>query len=168
MVEIRQARRPLHQRFDALDRRHKPDDSERDDYENYIRRCVACGAVGDSYPFTLPEQRSFDERFFVGWKVSSMSLQFAQSKLVVALSGLAAGALFAPLVGRGVRPLVRLIVKGGIVAQRELLVIVEGLREELQDIVAEAKAELGDLSESADGEEVHASHHAHAHERAGA
>ncbi|XYH93668.1 DUF5132 domain-containing protein [Sorangium sp. So ce1128] len=97
-----------------------------------------------------------------------MSLQFAQSKLVVALSSLAAGALFAPLVGRGVRPLVRLIVKGGIVAQRELVGIVEGLREELQDIVAEAKAELGDLSESAAGDEAHASHHTHVHERAGA
>lgn len=97
-----------------------------------------------------------------------MSPQFAQSKLVVVLSSLAAGALFAPLVGRAVRPLALLIVKGGIVAQRELVGVVEGLREELQDIVAEAKAELGDPSELAAGDEAHASQHAPAHERAGA
>ncbi|WP_437526277.1 DUF5132 domain-containing protein [Sorangium sp. So ce726] len=97
-----------------------------------------------------------------------MSLQLAQSKLIVALSSLAAGALFAPLVGRAVRPLALLVVKGGIVAQRELVGIVEGLREELQDIVAEAKAELGDVSEPISGENGHAHDHAHAHQRAGA
>ncbi|WP_437979175.1 DUF5132 domain-containing protein [Sorangium sp. So ce295] len=97
-----------------------------------------------------------------------MSLQLAQSKLFVALSSLAAGALLAPLVRRAVRPLVLLIVKGGIVTQRELTGIVEGLREELQDIVAEAKAELGDVSEPASGENGHAHDHAHAHQRAGA
>ncbi|WP_437325292.1 hypothetical protein [Sorangium sp. So ce381] len=97
-----------------------------------------------------------------------MSLQLAQSKLIVALSALAAGALFAPLVGRAVRPLALLAVKGGIVAQRELVGIVEGLREELQDIVAEAKAQLGDLSEPTSGDDGHAHDHAHAHQRAGA
>jgi hypothetical protein len=100
-----------------------------------------------------------------------MPLQLAPSRLVVALTSLAAGALVAPLVGRAVRPLVRLVVKGGIVAQRELAGIVEGLREELQDIVAEAKAELGDDPEPDPGEGAHAhdAHdHAHAHPRAGA
>ncbi|WP_437282296.1 DUF5132 domain-containing protein [Sorangium sp. So ce375] len=97
-----------------------------------------------------------------------MSLQLAQSKLVVALSGLAAGALFAPLMGRAVRPLALLVVKGGIVAQRELVGIVEGIREELQDIVAEAKAELGDGSEPVSGGNGHDHDHAHAHPRAGA
>jgi hypothetical protein len=97
-----------------------------------------------------------------------MLLHFAAPKLIVVLSSVAAGALVTPLVGRAVRPLVRTLVKGGIVAQREITGVVGGLREDLQDIVAEAKAELGDESESSSGEEAHAHAHAHAHEPASA
>ncbi|APR79067.1 Hypothetical protein A7982_04414 [Minicystis rosea] len=85
------------------------------------------------------------------------------SKLAIALSGLVAGAVSAPLLGRAARPLARRIIKGGIVAQREILRIVESFREELQDISAEAKSELGEdpaqLHRHGDG-------HKHAHERA--
>lgn len=96
-----------------------------------------------------------------------MPLQLAQSRVLVVLASLAAGALVAPLVGRVARPLARLAVKGGIVAQRELAGIVEGLREELQDIVAEVRAELGDdVSEPLPGEEAYAHDHGHAHPRA--
>jgi hypothetical protein len=52
------------------------------------------------------------------------------------------------------------VIKGGIVAQRELLRIVDDVREDLQDLTAEAKDELGEEPET------HAHHHNHAHGRA--
>lgn len=82
------------------------------------------------------------------------------SNLTVLLSGMAVGAITAPLLGRAARPLVRQLIKGGIVVQQEVVHIVEGLREELQDITAEARQELGE--EPARIEHRHDHHHAHA------
>lgn len=82
--------------------------------------------------------------------------RFIASKLAVLLSGLVAGAVTAPLLGRAARPVARQVIKGGLVVQHEVLRIVEGLREELSDLTAEAKRELG--------EEV--AHHGHIHDHA--
>ncbi|MFT3770630.1 MAG: DUF5132 domain-containing protein [Minicystis sp.] len=78
------------------------------------------------------------------------------SKLMTLLAGMAAGAVTAPLVGRAVRPLVKDLIKAGIVTQREILQITAGLREELEDITAEARAELGEPAEP-----VHVHEHEH-------
>jgi hypothetical protein len=82
---------------------------------------------------------------------------FLASKLIVLLSGLTAGAVTAPFLSRATRPLVRQLLKGGILARREIMRITEGLREELQDLTAEAKSELGE--EPAPHEHAHAGAH---------
>jgi hypothetical protein len=66
------------------------------------------------------------------------------SKLTLLFSGLAAGAVTAPLLGRAARPVVRGLIRAGLVAQRELLEIAAKLREEVEDIAAETKHELGE------------------------
>jgi hypothetical protein len=67
-----------------------------------------------------------------------------QSKLVLAISALFVGSILGPVLGRALRPTLRRAVKGGILAQRALLGVAAGLREDIEDIVAEAKTELGD------------------------
>ena len=67
-----------------------------------------------------------------------------QSKWALALSAFALGAFAGPAVGPALRPALRKAVKAGILAQRRLTTVVAGLREELEDIVAEAKDELGE------------------------
>jgi ABC-type nickel/cobalt efflux system permease component RcnA len=90
--------------------------------------------------------------------------RFLASKLAVLLSGLVAGAVTAPLLGRAARPVVRQAIKGGIVVQHEVLRIVEGLREELSDLTAEAHRQLGE--ERAPHVHVHADEHRHGHNHA--
>lgn len=66
------------------------------------------------------------------------------SKLTILFSGVTAGALTAPLLGRAARPVVRGLIRAGLVAQREILDIAAKLREEVEDIAAETKHELGE------------------------
>jgi hypothetical protein len=66
------------------------------------------------------------------------------SKLTVLFTGVAAGAVTAPLLGRAARPLVLGLVKARIVVQQEILQLAARMREELEDITAEAKHELGE------------------------
>jgi hypothetical protein len=82
---------------------------------------------------------------------------FVASKLAVLLAGLVTGALAAPLLGHAARPVVRRVIKGGIVAQREIRRRVDDIREELEDIAAEVRHELG---------EEPVSHHHHHHAQA--
>lgn len=89
---------------------------------------------------------------------------FIAGRLAALLLGIAGGALTAPLLGRAARPIVRQAIKGGIIAQREILRLVEDLREDLQDLTAEAKSELGEELEPPHHEHPH--HHNHAHGRA--
>jgi hypothetical protein len=63
--------------------------------------------------------------------------------LLGALSGVAA-AVIAPLFTKQLRPVVRGAIKGGIVTGRYFQKVAEGVVEDLQDITAEAKAELAD------------------------
>ncbi|APR79071.1 Hypothetical protein A7982_04418 [Minicystis rosea] len=88
------------------------------------------------------------------------------SKLTVLLAGMAAGAISAPLLGRATRPLIRDLIKAGIVSQQEILRIVAGLREELEDITAEAKAELGEPAVHANHDHDHDHDFSHNHRRA--
>jgi len=85
---------------------------------------------------------------------------FMASKLAVLLAGIVAGAVTAPLLGRAVRPVVRQAIKGGLVAQREILRMVDDIRENLQDLTAEAKSELGEEPT------LHRHNHGHEHARA--
>ncbi|MFT3769279.1 MAG: DUF5132 domain-containing protein [Minicystis sp.] len=87
------------------------------------------------------------------------------SKLTVLLAGMAAGAITAPLLGRAARPLVKDLIKAGLVTQQELMHIFAGLREELEDITAEAKEELGEHPLPAAHGHDH-DHHHHDHRRA--
>lgn len=81
-----------------------------------------------------------------------------QSRWVIALSALAVGALAAPVLGPAIRPIVRGAVKAGILTQRRLTTVVAGLREELEDVVAEAKDELGAEPETPTHPHDHAPH----------
>jgi hypothetical protein len=58
-----------------------------------------------------------------------------------AVSGLAVAAA-APLIGRQARPAVRGAIKGGLVAGRYFQRVASGVKEDLQDMTAEAKADL--------------------------
>ena len=58
-----------------------------------------------------------------------------------AASGLAF-ALAAPLFGKRARPAVRGAIKGGLVAGRYVQKVASGLKEDVQDLTAEAKADL--------------------------
>ena len=58
-----------------------------------------------------------------------------------AASGVVA-AFFAPLLTKQLRPVVRGAIKGGIVTGRYVQKVAEGVVEDLQDITAEAKAQL--------------------------
>jgi hypothetical protein len=58
-----------------------------------------------------------------------------------ALSGVAFAAV-APLFGKPLRPVVRGAIKGGIASGRYVRKLAEGMKEDLQDLSAEAKAEL--------------------------
>jgi hypothetical protein len=70
-----------------------------------------------------------------------------QSKWAFAFSALVVGSVMAPALGRIARPIFRRMVKGGIVAQQALTGVIAGLREDVEDIVAEAKAELASTPE---------------------
>jgi hypothetical protein len=59
------------------------------------------------------------------------------------LSGLAL-MMLAPLFGRQLRPLARKGIKGGVVLGKHLQTLAAEVREDLEDIAAEAKSELGD------------------------
>lgn len=85
---------------------------------------------------------------------------FIAGRLAAFLAGIVGGALTAPLLGRAARPVVRQVIKGGIVAQRELLRVVEHVREDLQDLTAEARSELG---EEPSPRHAHAHDHEHQH-----
>lgn len=85
------------------------------------------------------------------------------SKLAVLFAGMATGAITAPLLGRAARPLVRELIKAGLVVQEEVLHIAADMREELQDIVAEARQELGEPPAHAE----HDHHHHHEHHNHG-
>lgn len=67
---------------------------------------------------------------------------FVQSKWVLGLSGLVVGSLAAPVLGQTLRPVVRSLVKAGIVAERRMSTLIASLREDLEDIAAEARGEL--------------------------
>lgn len=84
------------------------------------------------------------------------------SKIAVLLAGLVTGAVAAPLLGRAARPVVRQVIKSGLVAQREILRMVDDVRENLQDITAEAKSELGEEPAAHHHDHNHAHGHAHA------
>jgi hypothetical protein len=58
-----------------------------------------------------------------------------------ALSGLAV-AVAAPLVGRTARPAARGVIKGGLVAGRYMQRVASSVKEDIQDMTAEAKADL--------------------------
>ncbi len=67
---------------------------------------------------------------------------FIQSKWVLGLSGLIVGSLTAPVIGQTLRPVVRSLVKAGILAERRISALIASLREDLEDVVAEARGEL--------------------------
>lgn len=58
-----------------------------------------------------------------------------------ALSGVAAAAAL-PMLGRQARPAVRVLVKGGIKAGRYVQQVASSVKEEVEDIAAEAKSDL--------------------------
>jgi Protein of unknown function (DUF5132) len=63
-----------------------------------------------------------------------------------ALSGVAFAAA-APMLGRQARPAVRGLIKGGIKASRYFQQVASSMKEEVEDIAAEAKAELNPETE---------------------
>jgi hypothetical protein len=64
-----------------------------------------------------------------------------QGFVIGALSG-AAFAVLAPFFTKKLRPVVRSAIKGGIVTGRYVQKVAEGVVEDLQDITAEARAEI--------------------------
>lgn len=84
---------------------------------------------------------------------------FLQSKWAVALSALLLGSVAAPALGRMLRPVFRNAVKGGILLQRHLNELVASLREDVEDVVAEAKAELATTEAAAEPHQ--STHHQH-------
>jgi hypothetical protein len=71
-----------------------------------------------------------------GW-LTSRAAVFALG--VVAASALRA---YGPALGRLLRPVVKETIKGGLVAGRELQTLADEVREELEDVAAEARAEV--------------------------
>jgi hypothetical protein len=70
-----------------------------------------------------------------------------RSKWIVFGGGLLLGGAAAPIIGLAVRPVVRSLIKGGLLFQREAMSLAEGFREDLEDIVSDVKSEIdGDLS----------------------
>ena len=65
-----------------------------------------------------------------------------RSKWTVFGAGLLAGSTAAPIIGLAVRPVVRSLVRAGLLLQREGSTWMEGIKEEFEDIVAEARSEM--------------------------
>lgn len=84
------------------------------------------------------------------------------SRFVLTVSALLVGSILGPALGRALRPVFRKAVKGGILTQRALAGVAAELREDIEDIVAEAKNELDESAGEADahGHEG-VPHHAH-------
>lgn len=76
--------------------------------------------------------------------INNFEKRLFASKLTALFAGLVAGAITAPILGRAARPLARRLVKAGLVAQREIRELAAGAREELEDITAEVKHEIGE------------------------
>lgn len=85
-----------------------------------------------------------------------------QSKVLLVVSAVAVGAVAAPLLGQSFRPVLRNLVKAGLRTERRLATLIAGLREDVQDVVAEAKEQVAaedSIVESSVPEHAHATEH---------
>jgi hypothetical protein len=87
------------------------------------------------------------------WQIS------IRSRWTVFGAGLLVGSAAAPVIGLVVRPLLLGVVKAGLLLQEEGSALMEEIKEELEDIVAEARSEIT--------EGLPATRKAHAHDSRG-
>ncbi|MBM4259896.1 MAG: DUF5132 domain-containing protein [Deltaproteobacteria bacterium] len=62
----------------------------------------------------------------------------------------AAWKLFGPAVGRTVRPVVKDVIKGGLVLQKQISTAAQETWQDIEDITAEAKAEIAEREKDGD------------------